>query len=51
VKEYDRRLSDQQVQQVLSAALPLFRECRESIDGLSAIRDPGNPKRRAFERI
>jgi hypothetical protein len=51
VKEYERRLSDPRVRQVISDVLPLFRSCRESVRNLSAIRDPADPERRAFERF
>jgi hypothetical protein len=51
VKEYERRISDPRVQRVFLEALPLVRSCRESVDRIFAMRDPGDPKRRAFERV
>ena len=51
VKEYERRVSDPRVQRVFVEALPFVRSCRESVDRVFAMRDPGDPKRRAFERV
>jgi hypothetical protein len=51
VEEYERRISDRRVQAVLAQTLPLIRSCRAAMDRLLAIDDPGDPNRRAFDRV
>jgi hypothetical protein len=51
VKEYERRISDPRVQAVFAETVPLVRSCRAAVDRLLAIKDPGDPGRRAFERV
>ena len=51
VKEYERRISDPRVQAVFAETVPLVRSCRAAVDRLQTIKDPGDPNRRAFERV
>lgn len=50
-KEYERRVADPRVQAVLAEAVPLVRSCQAAIQRLTAIRDPGDPSRSAFDRV
>jgi hypothetical protein len=50
-EEYERRLSDPRLQTVLSETLPLFKSCETALGRLLAMKDPGDPNRRAFERV
>ena len=51
VKEYERRISDPRLQAVFAEALPMVQSCRKSVERLLAMDDPGDPNRRAFERV
>ena len=51
VKEYERRVSDPRLQQLFSEALPLFRTYLKSVQRFAALRDPGNPRRGAFDSV
>jgi hypothetical protein len=51
VKEYERRVSDRRVQAILAETLPLVRACRAAVDRLLVMDDPGDPNRRAFDRV
>ena len=50
-EEYERRLSDPRLQTVLSETLPLFKSCETALGRLLAMKDAGDPNRRAFERV
>ena len=50
-EEYDRRMSDPRLQAVLSETLPLFKSCQNAMSRLLAIKDPGDPTRRAYQRV
>src|SRR5262245_50086333 len=48
---YQRRLEDPRLQTVLSETLPLFKSSQGAMSRLLAMADPGDPNRRAFQRI
>jgi hypothetical protein len=51
VKEYEQRIADPRLRTVFSKVLPLVKVCDDALNQILTMDDPGDPKRRAFDRI